>query len=104
MRPRYARCRLKELTLPQSIALWGLTPLGLSPAEFDTYLDSHPSGLTSLNVSHSAFSPTLNCEVIIPHVSPKYLQYLRLRRVSMREYRHQSLMEHPGVITVKEVR
>mmetsp|Transcript_20096 Transcript_20096/g.37466 ORF Transcript_20096/g.37466 Transcript_20096/m.37466 type:complete len:573 (-) Transcript_20096:30-1748(-) len=112
---------LKELTLRQARKLWGLTCFGLDQAMFDSYLDSLDNNSSDTNgrsFGGASFSPpsvsavevrnvdtTVYTEqlgtIVVPVVAPKYLNYLRHRRLSGREYRHQSLVTpHQNILTI----
>ena len=52
------------------------------------------------NVDTTVYTEQLGT-IVVPVVAPKYLNYLRHRRLSGREYRHQSLVTpHQNILTI----
>jgi len=111
---------LKELTLRQARKLWGLTCFGLDQGMFDAYLDGldQTTDTNGRSIGGASYMPPSVCAVevrnvnttvyteqlgtiVVPVVAPKYLNYLRHRRLSGREYRHQSLVTpHMNILTI----
>ena len=121
---------LRELPLPRCVEIWGHPPFAASDEEFEGMMDmllklnaggrgmrkssrtdtrgdqaSHASDqLASKRAGSTVFCPALSAYIAIPAIPPKYLRWLKQRRLATKEVRNMMRIgRHNNVVHLYEV-
>lgn len=122
---------LRELPLPRCVEIWGHPPFAASDEEFEAMVEmllrlnaggngmrrkssrvesAAPSSasdldkLASKRAGSTVFCPTLSAYIAVPAIPPKYLRWLKQRRLATKEVRNMMRIgRHNNVVHLYEV-
>ena len=122
---------LRELPLPRCVEIWGHPPFAASDEEFEAMMEMlfrlnagdsgmrrksprmdarTPSSVTNLDqlackrTGSTVFCPALSAYITIPVIPPKYLRWLKQRRLATKEVRNMlRIGRHQNVVHLYEV-
>lgn len=123
---------LRELPLPRCVEIWGHPPFAASDQEFEAMMETllrlnagggsgmrrkssrmdsqaqssvyNYDTLASKRGGSTVFCPALSAYIAIPAIPPKYLRWLKQRRLATKEVRNMMRIgRHPNVVHLYEV-
>ena len=100
------RLQLREIPLPRCIEMWGMNPLGIEDYYQNFSQLPDDSFFEKLNTTGPGISTIIidGLHIIIPKISPKFLNFLRSRQTVCREMNNMlQIGAHPNIIALHEV-